>query len=140
MYLGYSGLRGIADLKPDDPKIEQVDYYNYVADKVVPRLAELHFRRLMMVLPRAPWNWPIEDINHLRPEYTEPFKRLCDVARRHGISMIAWYGSVQTWTKRRCGRSTRSSSSGDRTRSAPAPTTPPGDGQGSSRRLRAVHD
>lgn len=99
MYIGYGGLRGIGDLRPDDPNIEQVAYYNYVADKVVPRIAQLGFKRLMMVLPRAPWNWPMEDINHVCPEYVAPFKRLCDVAREHGISMMAWYGSVQNLDK-----------------------------------------
>lgn len=99
MYIGYGGLRGIGSLRPEDPKIEQVAYYNYVADNVVPRIADLGFKRLMMVLPRAPWNWPIEDINHVRPEYAAPFKRLCDLARQRGLAMIAWYGTVQNLDK-----------------------------------------
>lgn len=48
-----------------------------------------------LVLPRAPWNWPANDINDLCPEYVEPFKALCDAAHKRGMTVLAWYGSVQ---------------------------------------------
>jgi hypothetical protein len=89
MFIGYGGLRGIGDLRPEDPKIGNAEYYRWVADNAVPRLAALGFKRLMMVLPRGPWNWSAHDINHLCPETVEPFKYLCDVARRHGMSVIS---------------------------------------------------
>ncbi len=105
MYIGYGGLEGIAGLKPEDPKIANGDYYLWVAEHAVPKLAELGFKRVMMVLPRGPWNWPVKDINHLCPETTAQFKRLCDTAHQRGMKVIAWYGSVQnldqaaTWTE-----------------------------------------
>jgi len=95
MFIGYSGLRGIGDLRPENQKIENAEYYRWVADNAVPRLAAQDFKRVMMVLPRGPWNWPVNDINHLCPETVEPFKYLCDAARKRGMTVISWYGSVQ---------------------------------------------
>jgi hypothetical protein len=95
MFIGYGGLLGIGDLRPEDPKIKNGDYYLWVAQRAVPKLADLGFKRVMMVLPRGPWDWPANDINTLCGDTADAFKELCDAARERGITVISWYGSVQ---------------------------------------------
>jgi hypothetical protein len=95
MIIGWGGFKGIGELDLGQANPERPEYYRWVADQAVPRLAELGFKRVMIVLGMAPWNWPAHDINDLCPEYVEAFKYLCDTAHQHGLTVISWYGSVQ---------------------------------------------
>lgn len=95
MLLGYRGAKGIGALrcKPDKP--DRSVYYRWVADKALPCLAELGFRRVMIVLGMDPWDRPGRNINVLAPQSAESFKYLCDRAHARGLGMIAWYGTLQ---------------------------------------------
>ena len=95
MILGWGRFRGVGSVHMDAKKPTRPDYYRWVADKAVPALAKLGFKRVMIVLGMAPLNWPDRDIDSLRPEYAEPFKYLCDTARKHGMGVITWYGTAQ---------------------------------------------
>jgi len=95
MILGWGPFAGIGDVHMGVDKPERPDYYRWVADNAVPRLAELGFKRVMIVLGMAPLNWPENDIDSLCPEYADAFKYLCDRAHTHGMGVIAWYGTAQ---------------------------------------------
>jgi len=94
MYLGWANLKGLGDLRLDkkDAEMDRSEYYRFVADTIVPKLAPLGFRRLMMVLGAMPWD-RFNDINTLKPEYEAAFRYLCDTAHRHGMEMMTWYPS-----------------------------------------------
>ncbi len=98
MIIGWGRFRGIGDLHigelPDGPERRAV-YYRWVADEVVPRIADLGFKRLMIVLGMSPWDWPNDDLTSIRDEYAEPFRYLCDAAHRRGVAIITWYATAR---------------------------------------------
>ncbi len=96
MIIGWARFRGIGDLHagelPEGPE-KRAAYFRWVADEVVPQVAELGFKRLMIVLGMSPWDWPRDDLTRIPDEYVESFRALCDAAHEHGVEMIAWYAT-----------------------------------------------
>ncbi len=99
MILGWDGFKGVAGLQLTTPKPTRPDYYRWVAEQAIPRLWALGFKRVMLVLGMAPWNWPGGDITDLGPEYAEPFRALCEAAHHRGMTVLSWYGTAQTLDK-----------------------------------------
>ncbi len=100
MILGWGYHEGVGEVRMDpQAKPTRPEYYRWVADNAVPVLAEMGFKRLMIVLGMAPWNWDEPDINTLDPDYEEAFKYLCDAAESRGVDIIAWYGTAQNLDK-----------------------------------------
>ena len=96
MILGWSRHKGIRDEHLDEQKPDRSEYFRWVTEKTLEPIAELGFKRVMITLGMAPWNWPAEDIDVLAPEYEDAFRALCDRAHALDMQVISWYGTGYT--------------------------------------------